>query len=83
MANPPTTKFKCERDHQVRIFDSFAECQRFVRREGDESRLWSYVGTAQLFYIASLSEPKATTELRERLASVDELARLWSARPAA
>lgn len=48
--------FKCERDGQVRSFDSFAECSRFVMREGDQSRLWSYIGTAQLHYIASLGQ---------------------------
>lgn len=46
--------FKCERLGEVRSFDTFSECRRFVMREGEASRLWSYVGTAQLFYIASL-----------------------------
>jgi hypothetical protein len=48
------SKFECERDGEVRSFNSFAECQRFVRREGDASRLWAYIGTALLFYIASM-----------------------------
>lgn len=42
--------YECERDDEVRSFNSFAECQRFVRREGDQSRLWSYVGRAQGVY---------------------------------
>lgn len=47
-------KFECERNGEVRSFDSYAECRRFVMREGDASRLWSYIGTSQLLYIASL-----------------------------
>ena len=46
--------FQCERFGEIRSFDTFSECQRFVRREGDANRLWSYIGTAQLFYIASM-----------------------------
>jgi hypothetical protein len=46
--------FQCERFGEIRSFNTFSECQRFVRREGDANRLWSYIGTAQLFYIASM-----------------------------
>jgi len=85
------TKFECERDGEVRSFETYAECHRFVMREGGRSRLWSYLGEAQRIYeqavtdykrIAHPSEPKATSDLRQRLASVDELARQWSARRA-
>lgn len=43
-------KYECERDDEIRSFDSFAECRRFVLREGDHSRLWSYVGIAEAIY---------------------------------
>lgn len=47
-------KFTCERFGEFRHFDSFEECRRFVRREGDASRLWSYLGAARALYEASL-----------------------------
>lgn len=43
--------YECERDDEVRSFDSFAECKRFVMREGDQSRLWSYIGIAEAIYV--------------------------------
>jgi hypothetical protein len=42
--------YECEHDNEIRSFDSFAECKRFVLREGDQNRLWSYVGCAQAIY---------------------------------
>lgn len=45
--------FQCERDGGIKSFPTYSECQRFVRREGDYSRLWSYIGAAQLAYQAS------------------------------
>lgn len=46
--------FQCERFGNVRKFDSFNDCARFVRREGNASRLWSYLGVAQAIYFASI-----------------------------
>lgn len=46
-----TKTYECERDDEVRSFDSFAECKRFVMREGDNNRLWSYLGIAEAIYI--------------------------------
>lgn len=46
-----TKTYECERDDEVRSFDSFAECKRFVMREGDNNRLWSYIGIAEAIYI--------------------------------
>lgn len=46
--------YECERDGKVRSFDSFAECERFVMREGDASRLWRFLGIAQAIYVANI-----------------------------
>lgn len=38
------SKFICTRDNEVRRFETFADAQRFCRREGDMSRLWTLDG---------------------------------------
>lgn len=62
-----TSKYECERDDEVRSFDSFEDCRRFVLREGDRSRLWSYVGLAAAVYGLGF-EPTAA-QVREHFAA--------------
>lgn len=44
--------FQVERFGEVRSFNTFEDARRFVRHEGDASRLWSYIGIAQTLYVA-------------------------------
>lgn len=48
------TKYECERNGEVRAFDSFEECKEFVLDRGDRNELWSYLGAAQEEYEADL-----------------------------
>jgi len=72
------TKFECERDGEVRSFETFAECRRFVRREGDQSRLWAYIGTAQLFYIADMEDRAEGVGSTDRLSFREQYENAWA-----
>lgn len=47
------TKFECERQGEVRSFDTFEECEEFVHDRADyRNELWGYLGAAQAQYEA-------------------------------
>lgn len=68
------TVYECERDEEVRSFVSFEECQRFVRREGDNNRLWSYLGIAEAIYVIGYEPtPQQVREHFEVLTTREQL----------